>query len=174
MTPITFQVLGDPAPGGSKTVFFPKKNGRLQFKNGDPYYILADAGKYNAKWKKAVAASATAHMQLNYLDPFASGIPLKFRMTFYKVRPQSHYGTGKNADTLNAHGLSLPYPTMNPDTTKLIRSTEDALKGICWHDDNQVVSQSAHKRWGSTAGVRITIEAMAVESQLFQQGEVAA
>jgi Holliday junction resolvase RusA-like endonuclease len=37
------------------------------------------------------------------------------------------------------------YPTVRPDLTKLIRSTEDAMKGIIWHDDSQVVLQQTKK-----------------------------
>lgn len=168
MTPIQFSVYGDPAPGGSKNVFFPRKGGKLQFKNGLPFYIVVDDGKNNAKWKRAVKRSALAYMQTNFRDPFDKGVPLKFRMTFNKVRPKSHYGTGKNATTLNKLGQSLPYPTMAPDTTKLIRSTEDALKGIVWPDDDQVVSQSAHKRWSPVAGVTITIQPMEDAPCLFK------
>ncbi len=161
MTPIQFTVYGNPAPGGSKNVYFLRdKLKRPIIRKGQPLYKMVDAGKNNAKWKRAVANTARAYMQTEFRDPFNKGVPLKFRMTFNKVRPKSHYGTGKNATTLNKLGQSLPVPTMDPDTTKLLRSTEDALKGIVWYDDNQVVSQSAHKRWGKVAGVTITIELM--------------
>jgi Holliday junction resolvase RusA-like endonuclease len=40
-----------------------------------------------------------------------------------------------------------------PDTTKLVRSTEDALKGICWRDDSQVVYQVASKEYAARGGI---------------------
>jgi Holliday junction resolvase RusA-like endonuclease len=48
--------------------------------------------------------------------------------------------------------------TQKPDTTKLIRCTEDALQGVCWHDDCQVVSQQATKVWADVDSVKIVVE----------------
>ena len=71
--------------------------------------------------------------------------PLSVSFSFAMPRPGSHYGTGRNADKLKP---SAPAGhTSKPDITKLIRSTEDALKGIAWVDDTQIVSQSAGKMY---------------------------
>lgn len=182
MLPIEFTVYGDPAPGGSKTIGY-----KTDFKGAvmmtmmrtkrfgpvlRPIAFLRDSGKNNAKWKKVVAKTAAAHMQTNFdLSMIPAGVPVELSMTFFKQRPKNHYGTGKNAATLNKHGLSLPYPTQDPDTTKLLRPTEDALKGVCWYDDNQVVDQHAFKRWCPTQqhrpGVVIKIVPMIDEPKLF-------
>lgn len=136
-----------------------------------PIAFLRDAGgKRNAKWKRDVERGAAAYMQTEFLSMIPAGVPVILRMTFYKQRPKNHYGTGANAATLNKHGRSLPYPTQDPDTTKLIRSTEDALNGIVWYDDNQVVDQHAYKRWTKTPqhspGCVIVIESLA-DAELF-------
>lgn len=177
MNPIKFTVIGDPAPGGSKTIGYKldRKGAVLMCLMNTtrfgrvlrPIAFLRDSGKNNAKWKRVVERTARAHMQTEFLTPFPKGVAIKFSMTFFRVRPKNHYGTGKNAETLNAAGLATPYPISNPDLTKTIRSTEDALKGVCWHDDNHVVEQHTYKLWGPTAGVVIVIEAMPNEAELF-------
>jgi Holliday junction resolvase RusA-like endonuclease len=45
-----------------------------------------------------------------------------------------------------------------PDTDKLIRSVLDALTGIVWTDDSQVVEILARKQFGIQPGVDIIIE----------------
>jgi Holliday junction resolvase RusA-like endonuclease len=38
-------------------------------------------------------------------------------------------------------------PVVMPDATKLLRGLEDALTGVVWHDDAQIVSQHVEKRY---------------------------
>ena len=48
-------------------------------------------------------------------------------------------------------------PTVPPDLDKEIRSCLDALSGIAYVDDSQVVKISSTKIYGERAGVRISI-----------------
>lgn len=53
------------------------------------------------------------------------------------------------------------YPTKRPDLSKLVRSTEDALKGVLWLDDSQIVDLLVRKRYsgvGAPTGVFVTVE----------------
>jgi Holliday junction resolvase RusA-like endonuclease len=50
------------------------------------------------------------------------------------------------------------YHTNAPDATKLIRSTEDALKKLVWQDDSQVCLQIISKTYEDKPGALITIE----------------
>jgi Holliday junction resolvase RusA-like endonuclease len=70
-------------------------------------------------------------------------------------RPKGHYKGGKYGTALKAN--APPFPTVRPDATKLIRPAEDALKGILWRDDSQIVTQAATKRYGDQAGCRIRV-----------------
>jgi Holliday junction resolvase RusA-like endonuclease len=65
---------------------------------------------------------------------------------FVLARPRSHYGTGRNADRLRA--TAPAWPCSRPDATKLLRAVEDALTGVVWRDDGQVVVQTARKVYG--------------------------
>lgn len=46
---------------------------------------------------------------------------------------------------------SNPWPWAwwkRPDRSNYLKIVEDALNGICWHDDGQVVSGDTRKEWG--------------------------
>ncbi len=152
----SFFVYGEPAPGGSKT-FIPirYKNGKLVIKTTPsgkemPVGKMVDAAKGNARWKRSVAFYARKVCPTTPFD-----CPLGMYIVFYRLRPKYHFGTGRNAGILKA---SAPdWPAVMPDTTKLLRSTEDALKGIIWTDDSRIVDQAASKRYGDTAGAKIVI-----------------
>jgi Holliday junction resolvase RusA-like endonuclease len=143
---VSFFVNGTPAPGGSKSAFpFRRKSGKMGA-------IVVDAGgKKTKEWRKRVTLVAKTEMRKHAI---LHG-PLQARFAFYIKRPQSH---------MNAKGLKKDaplYPAVRPDCTKLVRSTEDAMTGIVYEDDAQIVRQSALKNYVSTeaqAGCYIQIE----------------
>ena len=83
--------------------------------------------------------------------------PVRVSIEFRFCRPKGHYGTGKNAAILKS---SAPkYHTVKPDTTKLFRSTEDAMAGIIFRDDSQVMHGPSEKVYvDRDPGEQITIE----------------
>lgn len=54
---------------------------------------------------------------------------------------------------------SNPYPS-RPDADKLVRSCLDALTGIAYHDDSQVVKIEASKEYASDQGTGVEIEVL--------------
>ena len=141
---IHFFVAGIPRPGGSKRAYtFKRKDGRTGVR-------CTDTGKYTAKWRQNVAAAA----RQAYRGPLLTG-PLAFAMTFYMPRANSHFGTGRNKGVLKA---SAPkFHTKTPDVTKLVRAAEDALTGIIWQDDSQVVRQENEKIYTKTGRIGVDI-----------------
>lgn len=125
---VAFFVAGTPATQGSKRGFVNPKNGRV---------IVTEDCERNKDWRAQVAYEAQRQA--------ASCItgPVELRLAFKLKRPTGHYRTGKHADKLRDSAPS--YPTTKPDTTKLQRCVEDALKGIVWRDDSQVVKIIAVK-----------------------------
>lgn len=103
-------------------------------------------------WRQSVKFAA-----LNAELPTITG-PVKLEITFYLARPKGHYRTGKHAGEVKE---SAPqYPATRPDTSKLVRSTEDALtEAGVYKDDSQVVTLVAMKRYADTRppGATITI-----------------
>lgn len=145
---VRFFVPGVPAPGGSKKAFaFVGKDGR-------PRANVVDDAKGNADWRACVALAARRAMRGD--EPL--GGPLRFVMTFVVPRPKGHFGTGRNAAKLRPSAPA--HPTSKPDVTKLVRSTEDALKGVAWADDCQVVRQTAWKEYGARPGAWVSIYRM--------------
>lgn len=140
MSELDIWVPGIPQPGGSKNGFYNPKLGRV---------IITDSNKKVKPWRAAVSQVAS-----EAVATMLEG-PLRMRMDFVFPRPKGHFGSGKNAGVLKRN--APPFPAVKPDATKLLRSTEDALKGILWKDDSQIVTQAATKRYGEQAGCRIRV-----------------
>lgn len=145
---IAFQVLGTPAPQGSK---------RHVGKG-----IMVESSLKVKPWREAVKSAAwdCRHgMWEGDLKPPLVG-PINVSLHFYLLRPKSHYGTGRNQGNVK---ISAPaFPAGRPDLDKLIRSTLDALteSGLI-HDDAQIVQLTAWKDYiyeiQDTPGVFITV-----------------
>jgi len=143
---IRFFVPGIPAPGGSKQPFISRTTGKA---------LAIDDCKRNPDWRAMVGWAGVEHCKALLAGP------LRVEFYFIMPRPQSHFGSGKNAGKLKA---SAPeYHTTRPDTTKLIRAAEDALTGIAWRDDAQIAHQIGEKHYGEKPGVWIVVEQLGEE-----------
>lgn len=136
-----FTVYGEAAPGGSKRPLPAggKRGGRI---------LMVEDSKRVGPWRQQVSGVAQALMEGR--EPFEG--PLVLRITFFRQRPAGHFGK---------KGLrpSAPkFPIVKPDLTKLVRPLEDALKGIVWRDDNQVVEQHIFKQYGEPARAEVRVE----------------
>lgn len=148
-TPISFFVAGLPAPGGSKRGFI------IRRKTGKLGVAMADmGGERNVNWKQAVATCAAKAMAGRAM--FSPGEPLSLRVEFHMPRPKSHFK--KNGELKP----NAPFRHTNqPDATKLLRSTEDAMKGIVWADDSAVSNQIVDKAYLEPCGAKIRVEVIA-------------
>lgn len=61
-----------------------------------------------------------------------------------------------------ASGLILP--TTKPDMSNYIKSIEDALNGVLWHDDNATVDIHGKKRYAETGYLTVEIKKIEVSS----------
>ena len=136
-----FFVPGVPATAGSKQSHLNKKTGKT---------YVSDTCKRGPAWRSSVEAQASRV----YTGEILRG-PLALTIVFHQVRPLGHYGTGKNAGILRPN--CPQYPAKRPDATKLFRATEDALTGILWADDGQIVITGATKLYGNRAGAWIIV-----------------
>jgi len=104
-------------------------------------WAMRDAnGATLAPWRDNVRAAA-----VNLDDPFGES-PVIVLITFTFARPRGHFGTGRNAGTLNRS--ALPYPSSHAigDIDKLARAILDALTDAgVWNDDSQVVTLNTCK-----------------------------
>jgi Holliday junction resolvase RusA-like endonuclease len=119
---ITVTVYGLPAPQGSKR----------HVGNG----VMIESSKKVKPWRQDVKQAALdAVQELPGWTPLDG--PLIASMVFTFARPKGHYRTGRNAHLLR--DAAPPRPSGMPDLSKILRSTEDSLKGIVWADDARVV-----------------------------------
>lgn len=143
--PADFQcfVPGLAAPGGSKTGFgFKRANGSIGVR-------IVDAGKGNKEWRSVVVVVAKEYMMGRV--PFEGALAI--RVTFIRPRPKGHF----RADGVTLRPNAPRVPITKPDTTKLFRALEDALKGVCWLDDSQVANSNPRKVYGRDPGAFIEI-----------------
>lgn len=139
--PLSFFVPGIAKPAGSKRGIALKKGGVFSGR-----VAVVDDCKKSKDWKADVRHAALRH----YQGALWTG-PLSLTLRFTVTRPKNHYGR---------RGLlpsAKPHPVTKPDTTKLTRGVEDALTGVLWNDDAQIVSQRCTKRYGDVPGVHIIL-----------------
>ena len=152
---IGFSVYWEAQPAGSKRAFH---------KPGMRFPVVVDANPKARLWKECVARDAARAMQW---APLFEG-PVRLDVVFYRMRPASHFGTGRNAGKLKAGAPA--YPTTKPDRTKLLRGLGDALKGIVWRDDAQVCAGEPRKEYGEPARVCVIVQELQ-SSARFEAGQ---
>ena len=134
-------VYGTPAPAGSKRAL--PLGGKF---GGRP--IVVDANTRAKPWKNQIAQAAGEKMAGKEL--FRCALTVQF--VFFVRRPKAHY---------NSKGWlkdSAPkYPAKKPDLLKLSRAVEDALSGIVYADDAQIVFETLLKCYGEQERVEIEI-----------------
>ena len=90
-------------------------------------------------WKRTVVAQVLPVKPASPLEG-----PLTMTLLFHLPRPKS-----------------LPkrvlYPVKKPDAKNLLWGVEDALRGILYVDDSQLVDLDVRKRYGANPGVEITV-----------------
>lgn len=119
---IAFTVYGIASGMGSKRAFVPK---------GWTRPIITDSNRNLKSWQSLVADAASQAIALRPDWQILEG-GVRLSLAFFLPRPKS---LGKK---ITAH---LKYP----DCSKLIRSTEDAMSGIVYRDDSQVIELVAGK-----------------------------
>lgn len=142
-------VEGKPATQGSKRGIPFKKRG------SDGLGVrLIDDNPRTKEWRRHVRDTVRETW-----DKPSLSCPVFLSCTFWLRRPKSHYGTGRNANKQRDHAPL--FPTTKPDSLKLARAVEDALTGLCWIDDSQVVQHTIRKRYamrGELEGVFIYMQ----------------
>lgn len=131
---VTFDVYGLPKPKGSARGFVVMKAGKARA-------IVTSDNKSLKSWEHSVRDAAQRAVGEHY---FTDAIRLEIE--FWFPRPKS------------VSRKKRPHFTTKPDLSKLVRGAEDALNGVLFRDDSQVVSIQATKRYvEGPAGARLTV-----------------
>jgi len=131
---IVLVVDGIPQPQGSKTAYV--VNGRAVIAEGTP-----KSRKKLKAWRAAVRAVGESFW-LSLSGPAMFCGPVIVTTEFRVVRPKS---------------VKRAMPTIKPDLDHYIRSVGDALTGVIWDDDSQIVEIRARKVYSPNPGATIIV-----------------
>jgi Holliday junction resolvase RusA-like endonuclease len=91
----------------------------------------------NTQWGEMVSLVAR-----QYAPPAPFVGPLVVELTYYFARPK--YAPRRRL-----------YPAVRPDIENLTKHQLDALSGVLWRDDAQIVDLHVYKRYGTPPGVEV-------------------
>jgi Holliday junction resolvase RusA-like endonuclease len=128
---ITFRIYGIPQTKGSTKSFM---------RPGMRFPIVTNDNPKNKGWAQTVSGEA----QRNRPPAPLTG-PVCLELRFFMPKPKSYPKT----KTL--------FATKRPDLDKMVRSIKDALKGVMYLDDAQVVWMKACKYYDDAPGVEIRV-----------------
>lgn len=117
--------------------------------------ITLDACKGSAVWKKLVANCAGIACRKQGWKITSEALVLIG--TFIIKRPQSHYRVSKKLGVAALRDTAPDFHTQKPDALKLMRAVEDAMTGIVYKDDAQIIKTSPLKLWGTGHATLITL-----------------
>ena len=123
---IQFTVYGKPEPQGSMKAFMRK---------GARFPVVTSDNKDLKSYRQNLSVVALERCAAEGFNPIPKKTPVEIDLTFYFNRPASK---SKHAEF-----------TVKPDLDKLMRAVGDALTGICFEDDSQIVYAIIRKRYGS-------------------------
>lgn len=137
-------VPGRPQTAGSKRAF-KTKIGKV---------VVTESGDRSAKasWRSDLRDAAIRKRRTAWTVDEPVDVPIAIEAVFVRPRPSSQMRSGRHAGALKDSAAPLR-PVSRPDATKLLRAAEDALTGVLWIDDAQIVYQVVHKAWGDDVGL---------------------
>lgn len=142
---LSFFVTGTPVPKGSMSAFV-RPGSRFAS-------VTASNGKTLRPWAATIGAEARI-----FWTKEPTLLPLYVQLEFHFARPKSHYRTGKRSAELRENVSR--FVSTKPDADKLTRAVWDAMTGIVYRDDAQIVQERSAKFYaspGTPTGVRINV-----------------
>lgn len=150
MTELRFTVLGRPQPQGSaRGVPVKRKNGKMGIA------VTTDNPKLHS-WRQDVGYRALQARPTDNIT-FGQGEPVLVTYTFF-LAPPKKMPKGRTR------------PVVKPDVSKLIRAAEDAMTGIVYGDDAQIVSTAADKVYGLPERTEVHVRALAPQTTKENEG----
>ena len=116
----------------------PQGKARPRFTKGGRAYTPAKTRRYEEAVREAAQLAAQAQGFIKH----DKGTPLKASVTAWFPVPAS-WPKKKRAAALSG----ALYPAVKPDADNIAKAVLDALNGIAFHDDKQVVSCTVSKRY---------------------------
>jgi hypothetical protein len=144
-------VPGKPQTAGSKSAVPVMKDGKpVLGPKGRPIVNQIESGTNDSRAaKKTYRGDPRAEDGVARLWPTDRALEVVF--VFVMRRPGAHLRTGRSAGEVKPWALRVR-PAVRPDAVKLARAAEDALTGVVWVDDSQIVDERLHKVYADQAG----------------------
>lgn len=134
-TSFVFTVIGEPQTQGSTRAFIPK---------GWTRPIITNTNKKTKPWRQEISQTAICEMQTYGFPPLMNGEAVQVDTDFYFEKPKSK-------------SKKCIHKVTKPDGDKCVRAVWDALTGIAFKDDSQIVRWSGTKRYGSPSRVVVRV-----------------
>jgi Holliday junction resolvase RusA-like endonuclease len=134
---IEFTVYGEPVA-----------QGRPRFSTAGGFVKTYDPAK-SGDYKKFVKLAAMEFAPANLLEG-----PIKMKLIVFRTMPGYLSKSPKKAAAAEAGEI---LPTSKPDVDNYLKGVKDALKGVIWKDDSQVVEVYALKRYSSRPRIELKI-----------------
>ncbi len=156
---IRIRVLGIPAPQGSKSYMGVSDAGRPRFR---------ESSKRVKPWRSDVRDAALDVIGKRSRGPRSEIVnwtpldgPVDVTLAFRLPRPKGHMlpANSRRPEPI-LHPAAPPKPIGKPDLDKLTRAVLDALTGIVWRDDSQVVRLIVSKHYADDAPAGLDIWAL--------------
>lgn len=123
-------------------------NAKRRFKNSVRMYDPKKVVEFKALLKML----AIQEKRIKKYQLIENGKPLHVSVIFYRPIQKSFSKVEKIRRI-----LGKVFPTVKPDLDNYIKSTFDALNGVLWHDDNNIVSIHAMKMYSDKPRIEIVI-----------------
>ena len=109
-----------------------------------PKFVRATGRTYKPSKTRHYQARVAAEAGRRWKEPAHRDAPVKLVIRVYRLRPKScpRYKT---------------LPTTKPDLTNVTKAVEDALQGILFHNDAQVVEKHESKHFGDQARLEVEV-----------------
>jgi len=150
---IKFTVYGKPQSRGSKQASVRYgRDGKPISKDGRVLTFAKDSNPKSTAWMEMVTSAAAKAYSGNLLTG-----AVRLSVQFFFARPKAHYGSGRNASLMKESAPAMHIQT--PDFSKCMRAVEDALTGVVWRDDCQIVGYGvANGKYWTNGQARAEIE----------------
>jgi Holliday junction resolvase RusA-like endonuclease len=142
MTPVSFRVYGDPVPQPRPRVSTFGGHARAYVQKTHPIHAFREAVRLAALAAGVQRSSGPVHLE----------------MRFVFARPKSHF---KADGSLRGDAPIVP-PQRCGDWDNLGKGAGDALEGVAYHNDSQVVRAIVDREYGEAAFVDVRISEVPV------------
>ena len=127
----------------------PKGKGRPRFSNRGGY-VRTYTPTETASYENLIALEYERQCEGVFFD---RDVPLRMIITGYLEIPKSA-SKKKRAQMINKE----VYPLKKVDSSNLLKAVEDALNGVAYHDDVQIVKTVVNRYYGEVPRVEVIIE----------------